>query len=144
MNAQQVAEALAAHPRWEWREGIGAVVKPGLRWAGEKVRIQNVYGASRATRGCTVTIWPVPIPHESWERGEVSPRMLLVNFADPATAGVLLGMLPERQLRVEHWAPDPALGQPARWVVRCHACSGIGDTLGGACARALLELWGAP
>lgn len=109
-----LARELAAHPRWEWRAGMRIVSRfdGALLWR-------------RAEGDLAI--------HPDWGTEPVP------DLDDPATAGVLLAMLPPGR-----WTWETMGGRHAVWNtddIRPDRVS-RGPTLASAAARALLAAWG--
>ncbi len=136
MTPDDLARRLAAHPRWEWREGmrVHAVYQGGSDTSvvGSVVRVAG---------NVLVSAW-WPDLHEC--RDHHVRHHLVPDLSDPATAGVLLAML-ARDIG-PGWRDMMCLShEDGHWVICDYQDDGpefIAPTLGEACARALLDVWG--
>lgn len=141
-DAWVVALELAGHPRWSWRAGVraglvpgglgGGVIREPLWW--RLVLWQNTLGGAPevGARGA-VAVWT------DWltRTGAHSPP--IVDLYDPATVGVLLGLLP---LGWSVGSPGPDGRGDYAIVLDGRVDAQRGTHLGVAVARALLALWG--
>lgn len=124
MNAAQLtlAQHLATHANFEWKDGMLRNSKASLDkpWLAE--RLDHVSAQER------------PSPHSN----KLYPGV--PDLTDDATAGILLAMLPRHKGRL--WIDGELSlllsgeGTINRWS-RCFC----GDTLGEACAQALIASW---
>jgi hypothetical protein len=135
----QTAEALAAHPRWEWRDGMlttrDSYISVG-RYAGADDI--GLYFTTRTGQRYLVT------------RNELAGAIVGVipDLDDDATAGILLGMVREwcdergRRLEVEcigrkQWRVCSRRDVWAEWA----RTDGTGESMGEAAGRCLLACW---
>ena len=159
-----LARALVAHPKWAWREGMRVVMYTDSPWRAGFPQPTFVYGrvlAYRRDHSPHLYVWwedAVPhgrytsvLDHPDWDDPDHGEEHL-PDLHDAATAGVLLGMLPANRVQGVRPLIDD-IGGAFGWRVVCRRPmqaatprSGfdyfIGDTLGEACAQALLAVWG--
>ena len=142
-----LARALVIHPKWEWKAGMRAIG----RWPDYPVRVFE-FGENLSD---TDDIREQPLSwRDAREYGDHSYEGPYVpDLRDPATAGVLLEMLPANRIQGVRPLVDD-IGGTSGW--RVDICRRpmqaatpksdfdyfIGDTLGEAAAQALLAVWG--
>ena len=115
MADQTTAEALAAHPRWEWREGV----RP--RDEGPYTRITPQVAHKLAGKVARMEIRVVP------------------DLDDDGTAGVVLGMVRE-WAHARGFAVEVFCGTQQS-SVHAGLVGGYGSTLGEAAGGCLLSCW---
>ena len=131
--ALDVARKLAAHPRWEWRPRMA------VRYVRDDGTLDDVVGTVEAVGVLVRVFWPDVGGREYTLH--VARERLVFDLDDPATAGVVLGMLPPGR-----WTWEAYGGRHAVWNtddVRPDRVS-RGSTIGEAAGRALLAVWGQP
>ena len=136
MNDEQrdLARRLAAHPRFEWRDGMAALEDPpSSNWQPGDREWRIITGApdlSAVTAEGDV--------HEAPYMPSTFARAV-PDLTDAATGGVLLDMLGAGRCVVRDRYLD---GVGDEWTVGRGNHGGRGTTLAEACARALLAEWG--
>ncbi len=135
-STAELARALVASPRWEWRAGMLALV---ARPDGSRVPVRVLAWEGAAVAG----VGARPMPSGRWEQAPVYCDDI-PDLDDPATAGVVLGMLADEMGR---W-PIALLAlvdeDVEALVLRGGALGEDLPTLGVAVARALLSTWEQP
>lgn len=145
-----LAQTLAAHPRFRWVAGICIDSPQGCDWIRgvDADGCPNVFDYAcvdpeRLRRGVCADI-DDPAPEELADEGDDH-----IKLDDPATGGVLFGLLVEacgRHRRILlALNPERSTGDAVEVVVRSWkgvlVASGRGAALGEACAKALLSVW---
>lgn len=142
--ADQTAEALAAHPRWEWRATMC------VSWRGRRYTVLSVTAGGRCvhlveTDNGVVRVSPYrdgdsddPAVYRDCGGWNGTSRMLPDLSAD-ATAGILLGM-------VREWGDERGFALDVLFgtqysSVHVGPAGGYGPTLGEAAGGCLLSCW---